>query len=137
LILFFAPIRQRGFEDLSTLIPKDISGHPSDLDFCRQSTSSKRNLSRVRRKLPNALKSDEHHIIRAYSGAVDSKAKSITTDGLNDQSTRIAVCPEVLGMGVHIENIVQAFQWKIDSNIGVDTITQRLGSGGRDFGLSV
>jgi len=136
LFLCFAKIRQPGFEDLSILIPKDIvsaADIPQTLLFVDSRIQANAICQWLRRKLPNALKSDERQIIRAYHGAVDSKAKTITTDGLNDRTTRIAVCTEALGMGVHIENIIRVFQWKLDSDIGVDTITQRLGRGGRDF----
>lgn len=40
-------------------------------------------------------------------------------------------------MGVHIENVVRVFQWKVDSDMGADTLTQRLGRGGRDFAKTV
>jgi hypothetical protein len=136
LMICFARIRQSGLEDLGILIPKDIvsaADIPPTLLFVDSKIQANKICRFLRRKLPNALKSDECQIIRSYHAAVDEKAKTRTIDGLNDQTTRIAVCTEALGMGVHLEHIVRVFQWKLDSDIGVDTITQRLGRGGRDF----
>ena len=136
LMICFARIRQSGLQDLGILIPKDIvsaADIPPTLLFVDSKIQANKICRFLRRKLPNDLKSDECQIIRSYHAAVDKKAKTRTIDGLNDQTTRIAVCTEALGMGVHLEHIVRVFQWKLDSDIGVDTITQRLGRGGRDF----
>src|SRR5579859_948280 len=78
LILFFAPIRRTGFEDLSILIPKDINSPadiPQTLLFVDSRLQANEITQWLRKRLPKALEPDARQIIRAYSSAVDSKAK--------------------------------------------------------------
>ena len=58
-------------------------------------------------KLPHAMQSQGSKIIRAYSAPLDEISKEETRIGLKNESVRIAVCMEALGMGVDIRTITR------------------------------
>lgn len=51
-------------------------------------------------------------------------------------NTRILVCADAAGMGVHVRDVARAVQWKIAGHLVLATLLQRDGRAGRDKNLA-
>src|SRR5438552_5982792 len=78
------------------------------------------------------MQSQGSKIIRAYSAPLDEISKEETRIGLKNESVRIAVCTEALGMGVDIRTITRVVQYGLDSTVDIRNLYQRFGRVGRD-----
>jgi superfamily II DNA/RNA helicase len=53
-------------------------------------------------------------------------------NAFRDGSTRILVCIDAAGMGLHIPDLKVVVQWKLSKLVTMTTLWQRLGQAGRD-----
>lgn len=136
LTLWVARRLKKGFEDLDILISDDISSAsdiPTTLVFVDSLTKPARIAKHLRKRLPEHLRSAGRDIIRVYTSPLSEIAKDETAEGLANQATRIAICTDAFGMGVHLRHISRVVQFGLNSRIGIGSLYQRFGRGGRDF----
>jgi hypothetical protein len=127
---------KKGFEDLDILISDDISSAsdiPATLVFVDSLTKPARIAKYLRKQLPEHLRSAGRDIIRVYTSPLSEIAKEEAAEGLANQATRIAICTDAFGMGVHLRDISRVVQFGLNSRIGIGPLYQRFGRGGRDF----
>ena len=131
--MWVAEIQRADFEDLKVLIPNDIS-EPADIPVTLVFVDCTRTVNRIaqwfRTLLPEAF--DKEQTVRAYSSPLDEGSKNRTMDGILDGTVRLVTCTDALGMGVDLQNVDRVCQWKLNSDISLGTIIQRIGRGGRN-----
>jgi len=135
LTLWFAAIKSPLFEDLDILIADGITTAediPQTLIYVDSQLEANRIARHLRKRLPPSLGLHKRDIIRAYSSPLDHSSKEFTMDQLFIGNTRIAICTEALGLGVHIRAIPRVVQWKLHSTLTLNDWYQRIGRAGRD-----
>jgi superfamily II DNA helicase RecQ len=131
-----APVLGKGFEDLSHLIqhtatfPHHIPMTMIFTDSVRDGIAIKRYLTK---QLPRVLAS-KSHLILTYFADLDPETKKQTLQGLYDETTRIIICTDACGMGIHIPAVNRVIQWKVTGYLTINRLYQRLGRGGRRKG---
>src|SRR5438552_8023627 len=123
------------YTDLDVLVPKQLQTAkdiPQTLIYVEKRLEANTIAQYLRTKLPHAMQSQGSKIIRAYSAPLDEISKQEMRIGLKNESVRIAVCTEGLGMGVDIRTITRVVQYRLDSTVDIRNLYQRFGHAGRD-----
>ena len=130
-----SPIRQPGYMALDILIPEGISHRnniPTTLIYHDSIEGGRAIAQYLRKRLPSHLRQDGKEIVRIYAGYLADDVRSLYENDIQMGPTRILICTDACGMGIHLKGIVRVIQWKVTSNLGVEGIDQRFGRAGRD-----
>ena len=120
---------------LCILIPNDITSTeqiPQTLIFVYGRDEANELAQWLRTLLHAGFQSRAKEVIRAFSSPLDDISKTLTVDLLRSMGCQIAVCTDAFGLGMNIANIPRVVQWKLNSRLGIDSLYQRIGRGGRD-----
>lgn len=123
-----------GLEDLSILIPPEATMPeeiPQTYVFVPTCILANEAAQYLRRLLHVSLRRLGDKIIRAYSSPLDDHSKQQTMDGIYDETVRIVCTTDALGLGMNKSRIPRVVQFRVDSRVDVEALSQRFGRGGR------
>ena len=133
--VWVAKIQGQNYDDLRILIPDRISAAaeiPVTLVFVNSRVEATAMCEWLRTLLPTALQAESKEIVRTFHAPLNDESKDLTLEWLRCGRCRIATCTEAFGLGVNIAAIPRVVQWKLNANVGIDSLYQHVGRGGRD-----
>lgn len=127
-------ITQKGFGDLGMLVPQ-IGGVASILKtmlFVDSIDDGVAIASYLQSLLPASMSKKATEIVRQFSSNLEASTREIFMHDFDSGNTRILVCTDAAGMGVNLQDVVRAIQWKILEHLTLAALLQRIGRAGRD-----
>ncbi|KAA8910636.1 P-loop containing nucleoside triphosphate hydrolase protein, partial [Sphaerosporella brunnea] len=71
-------------------------------------------------------------VIRPYSSNLEAATRDRFMNAFRDGSTRILICTDAAGMGLHVPDVKIIVQWKLSELVTMAALWQQLGRAGRD-----
>jgi hypothetical protein len=75
-------------------------------------------------------------IARPFSSNLETSTRDRFMDQFRNGETRILVCTDAAGMGVHVPDVMIVVQWKLSDLVTMAALWQRLGRAGRNPAVS-
>ena len=127
-------IEQKGYGKLDILIPKEggVGDISKTMLFVNNIDESITIAAHLQNRLPESMWPTAKQIISAFSSDLEADTKKALMENFALGNTRIWVCTDAAGMGIDIEDVERAIQWKIRDHVNLAVLLQKIGCAGRN-----